>query len=388
MSQADMKTTGAGEPGGSSAAGLNGLKLVTSSPQIHHRDSTAKIMWTVTLCLAPAAAWGVWVFGPRSLLTLAASVLAAVVTEWAVGKAFFKRMTLRDGSAFLTGFLVGLNMPPAVPLYVPVVASVFAIAVVKWTFGGLGSNWMNPALAGRAFVFFSWTGEMTRWTVPATNAGLDAVSGATPLAFAKTGLIGYEGTARGPMQLIAENGYAWSATDGSVTSWLNETLLAPLGLRLDLGYVDLFLGNIPGSLGEVSSLLLLAGAAYLLFRKIITPMIPFVYLAVFGLLVWVFGGLSYGAGFLSGDVLFHLFTGGLMLGVFFMATDMVTSPLTAKGQAIYAAGAGFFTFLIRLYGSFPEGVSLAILLMNIFVPLINRYTGPVRFGVKRGRTAA
>ncbi len=325
--------------------------LVTAAPHLRTRDTTARLMWTVSATLAPAALWGVALFGVQALWVLLASIAAAVATELAFDLAL-KRRSLSDGSAFLTGLLVGMNMPPSVPGFIPVVASVFAIAVVKQTFGGLGRNWMNPALGGRVFVLFSWTGEMTTWTPPRPMRLLellgaspaDAVSGATPLA-------------------------------GSAAEWLGRGT-----------YRDLFLGNIPGCIGEVSALLLLAGAIVLLVRGIITWHIPVSYLGVFFALTWVLGGLPEGAGLFKGDLVFQAFAGGLMLGVFFMATDMVTSPLSRGGQIWYGAGAGALTFLIRSYGGLPEGVSLAIILMNMAVPLINQLTRPSVFGaVKEAR---
>ncbi len=322
--------------------------LVTAAPHVHSGDTTARMMWTVSATLAPAALWGVALFGVQALWVLLASIAAATLTELAFNL-WLRRRTLADGSAFLTGLLVGMNMPPAVPGFIPVVASVFAIAVVKQTFGGLGRNWMNPALAGRVFVLFSWTAEMTAWTPP-RGPGLlrllgaspaDAVSGATPLA-------------------------------GSPAEWLAHGT-----------YWDLFIGNVPGCIGEVSKLLLLAGAAVLFARRIITWEIPGSYLAAFFALTWVLGGLPAGAGFLKGDVLFQALSGGLVLGAFFMATDMVTSPLTRSGQLWYGAGAGALTFLIRFFGGLPEGVSLAIILMNMAVPVINQLTRPTPFGNAR-----
>lgn len=338
-------------------------------------------MWTVNACLLPAAAWGVYVFGVQALWALIASILAAVVTEYLMGR-LTGRFTLLDGSAALTGLLVGMNMPPAVPLYIPVIGSVFAIAVVKWTFGGLGANWMNPALAGRVFVFFSWTREMTTWSMPHTLATVDATSTATVLGAVKTGIASTEGATGGPLALLREMGYPHSAMDGTVSRWLNMNLLEPIGITLPEGYVDMFVGSIPGSIGEVSALLLLLGSVYLFATKIISWEIPASYFGVFAVLTWVFGGVPHGSGFFTGDILFHALAGGLMLGIFYMATDMVTSPMQPAGMLIYGAGAGFLTFLIRTYGSFPEGVSLAIILMNIVVPLINRATKPRRFGVQ------
>lgn len=357
--------------------------LVTSSPHIHAADSTARIMWTVVICLLPAGIWGVYAFGLQALSVIIFSIGACLLTELVLGWVS-KKVTVLDGSAFVTGLLIGYNMPPSVPLYVPVIASVFAIVVIKWTFGGLGGNWMNPALAGRVFVFFSWTGAMTSWDLPKALRGLsgaDTLTGASPLGMIKAGLFDYSGPARGPAEFLTLQNYPHTPTDGAVISWLNSTF----GLQLENGYFDLFLGNVPGCIGEVSAFFLLLGTVYLFIKKIITWHIPVSYLLSFGLLTWIFGGTRFGAGYFSGDVLFHLFSGGLILGVFYMATDMVTSPLTGKGMIIFGIGAGMLTFLIRFFGSFPEGVSLAIIFMNIFVPLINRYTGPRRFGLSQKR---
>jgi electron transport complex protein RnfD len=308
---------------------------ITSSPHFHDRDSTAKIMWSVVLCLLPAGAWGVYNFGWQALAVLLISIAAAMLTECII-MAFQKKFTLFDGSAFLTGLLVGYNMPPSVPGFIPVAASVFAIAVVKHTFGGLGRNWMNPALAGRVFAMFCWTEEMTRWSAPLSAP--DALSSATPLK-------------QGAVQFLQKG-----------------------------SYLDLFLGRIPGCIGEVSALLLLLGAVYLFIRKIITWEIPVAYIGTFIILVWVFGGIPVSGHIFKGDIFFHFLSGGLILGALYMATDMVTSPVTWKGMLIFGAGCGFLTFIIRCFGSFPEGVSLSIIIMNIFVPLINRLTKPVKFG--------
>jgi Na+-translocating ferredoxin:NAD+ oxidoreductase subunit D len=335
---------------------------IASSPQFHSGMSTSMVMYHVSLALAPAAIWGVYVFGWRALVVLLTSIAASVLTEYLLGRFTSQENTITDGSALLTGLLVGMNMPPAVPLFIPIIASFFAIFVVKWTFGGLGSNWMNPALAGRVFVFMSWTGEMTRWTLPGklgSSAPMDAVTGPTPLGSLKTGLMSGVHGVTGPLQLLGGEG-------------------------VPVTYKDLFIGNIPGCIGEVSALLLLVGALYLLIRKIITWHIPFSYAASFALFVWVFGGNRYGLGLFKGDVLFHMLSGGFMLGALFMATDMATSPVTKKGKLIFGVCCGFMTFLIRFYGSFPEGVSLAIIFMNIFVPLIDRFIKPIPFGVARG----
>ena len=254
-------------------------------------------------------------------------------------------------------------------------ASFFAVVVVKWSFGGLGSNWMNPALAGRVFVFFSWTNQMSRWSFPLekghrfftrlfvkgnldafSTASVDSVSAATPLGVLKTTLSSGDNIFRGPMELL-------------------------MGQGNPISYSDLFWGLVPGCIGEISAFLLLAGALYLFLRKIITWPVPLAYLCSFSILIWIWGGRPYGQGFFTGDVLFHLLSGGLILGVFFMATDMATTPMTLTGQIIFGIGCGFMTFLIRVYGSFPEGVSLAIIFMNIFVPLIDKLIKPKRFGL-------
>jgi Na+-translocating ferredoxin:NAD+ oxidoreductase subunit D len=356
---------------------------VTSSPQYHDEASTSRIMWAVTACLLPAAAWGVYVFGAYALWVMAMSTAAAVGTEALIARAF-GRNTLHDGSAVLTGLLVGMNMPPEIPVVIPIVASVFAIAVVKWTFGGLGNNWMNPALAGRVFVFFSWTGEMTKWTYPRTLGPVDGTSAATLLGSVKSGVVESGGSIGSPVRYLESTGFPRSAADARITEWLNNGFLGDLGIRLPEGYVDPFIGNVPGCIGEVSALLLMAGAVYLFAKKIITWEIPTAFFVVFAVFSWTFGGLVYGTGFFTGDVLFHVLAGGFMLGIFYMATDMVTSPMSSTGMLIYGAGIGFMTFLIRFYGSFPEGISLAIILMNIFSPIINRYTKPRRYGLASG----
>jgi electron transport complex protein RnfD len=348
---------------------------VTVSPHLHEGSNTARIMISVILCLLPAGAWGVFLFGLYSLYVIMASVAACVLTELIITR-LLGRFTLNDWSAVLTGLLIGYNMPPSVPLYIPVIASVFAITVVKMAFGGLGRNWMNPALAGRVFVTFSWTGFMTTWKTPLTWSA-DAVTSATALGFVKSGLMTFEGTVRGPVEFLASKGYPIGKL---------PAFLAPLGRLFPGRYGALFMGNIPGCIGEVSALLLLLGSIYLFVKKIITWEIPVSYIGTFALMIWFLGGRPFGGAVFTGDVLFHLLAGGLMLGALYMATDMVSSPLTSKGMIIYGVGAGFLTFLIRIYGSFPEGVSLAIIIMNMFVPLINRATRPVVFGyVKEGK---
>ncbi len=359
------------------------LLVITGSPQFYDESSTVNIIWSVVFCLLPAAGWGVYSFGYPAAAVLAVSVGTSLAVEGLVAAAS-RRFTLWDGSAFLTGLLLGMTMPPSVPLHIPAAAALFAVGVVKWTFGGLGRNWMNPALAGRVFAFFSWTGPMSTYTAPVTLRGVDGVSAATPLGFLKSIMVDHSGSARTAMEALSQNGFPRSLADGMITDWLNAKVLEPIGISLPQGYVDLFIGNTAGSLGETSALLLLAGTIFLIGRKVVTWHVPVSYFGSFGLLVFVFGGLRFDGDFFTGDVLFHLFSGGLMLGVFYMATDTVTSPLTKSGMLIYGTGAGLLTFLIRHYGAFPEGVALAIIFMNVFVPLINRHTGPSRYGVRKG----
>lgn len=357
----------------------------SNPPQYHDRASTARIMWTVTCALLPSAAWGVYVFGPDALVVLATSVVAAVVFE-AVAGGLAGRMTLRDGSAVLTGLLIGMGMPPGVPLFIPAVAAAFALLVVKWSFGGLGTNWMNPALAARVFVFFSWSGHMTRWVLPRTLAsaagGVDGTSAATPLGIVQNGARASAQATGGPLALLRDAGYPVTSLDATVTEWLNAHVLGPLGINLPTGYVDPFVGNVAGSIGEVSALLLLAGTIVLFASRIITWEIPASFFLSFAAFTRVFGGLVHGQGLLSGDVLFSVVTGGFVLTVFYMATDTVTSPMTRTGMLIYGAGAGLLTFLLRTYGRFPEAAALAVILMNVVVPIIDRHTQPRRFGTR------
>ncbi len=344
------------------------MKTVRTSPHIHGPLRTDKAMLFVVIALLPSALWGIWAFGLRALLVLCVSVAAAVLAEYLLGLVS-KEFTLRDYSAVVTGLLVGMNMPPAVPLYIPVIASAFAIAVVKWTFGGLGCNWMNPALAGRVFVFFSFTSQMSSFTLPRWMM-IDTVSSATPLS---------------QMKAAVSAGAAGNSTE-LLTGTIPSTDFA-LSVADKLGIspyaVDAALGNVGGCIGEVSALLLLAGGIFLIATKIITWRIPVIYIGSFAVLSWVFGGIPYGLGAFHGEILLPVFSGGLMLGAFFMATDWVTTPTTPKGEVIFALGCGFFTFLIRYFGSLPEGVSLAIIMMNIITPTIDRFVRVKPFGYVR-----
>ena len=301
--------------------------IVSSSPHLRSPATVPVLMRDVVVALVPAALAGIVFFGYNALLLTAASVLAAVAAEAAYQKAAGKEVSVGDWSAVITGMLVAFNVPPSAPLWLPVIGSAFAIVVVKQLFGGIGNNFVNPALAARAFLVASWPAHMTRWTSP-----FDAVSTATPLVTMGSGQ-------------------------------------APV-------YVDMFLGNIAGCVGETSALALLIGAGYLLARRVIDWRIPGAYLGTVAVLSWILGP----RGMFTGDPLAHLLAGGLLLGAFFMATDYVTSPVTKKGRLYMGIGCGILTVLIRLYGGFPEGVSYSILLMNLATPLIDKFTGPRVFG--------
>lgn len=303
--------------------------LVSSSPHIRSDITTRKLMLDVIIALIPAAVAGVWLFGTKAALLIAVTVISSVLFEYITRKVFKRNNTVSDLSAAVTGLLLALNLPPALPVWMAVVGSFFAIVVVKQLFGGIGQNFVNPALAARAMLLVSYGSKMTSWSEPFT----DVVSSATPLAILKTG---------GEMP----------------------------------GLWDMFLGKIGGSLGEVSSLALIIGGIYLLARRVISWHIPVIYCGTVFILSWILGA---GGSFTLYPV-YHILSGGLLIGAIYMATDYTTSPMTRKGMVIYAVGCGLLTVLFRLYTNMPEGVSYAILLMNVAVPLIDRYTKPGRFG--------
>jgi Na+-translocating ferredoxin:NAD+ oxidoreductase subunit D len=319
--------------------------IVSVSPHVRDEESVKHIMWSVSAALFPALLASFWFFGPKAILVTALCIITSVLSEYVFQKALNRKITISDGSAFLTGLLLGMNLPPSLPFYVPIVGSFFAVIIVKQLFGGLGYNIFNPALLGRAFLLITWPKAMTIWSAPTAKlTGLDAVTTATPL-----GILKEEGVGK---------------------------LMEEFGTKSDL-YMSLLTGERAGSLGETSAILLLLGAAYLLYKKYITWHIPLSFLATVGVLAWVFGGK--GALF-TGDPVVHLLSGGLILGAFFMATDYVTCPTIRKGQIIFGIGCGALTMLIRLKGGFPEGVMFAILLMNCFAPLIDRGVKPDLFG--------
>lgn len=299
-------------------------------------------MWTVTLALMPAFVFSIHNFGWNALYITAISVISCVVVEAVCLKLRAKPLSiLSDGSAVLTGVLLAFNLPPTVPWWIPVVGGVVAIGIAKQAFGGLGYNIFNPALVGRCFLLAAWPVEMTTWQV-------HGVTGATPLAIFK------------------EQGM--------------PELISSFGGQPQL-YWNIITGTIGGCIGETSAVLLLLGGLFLVYRRIITWHIPVMYIGTLALFGWLFGGQST---IFAGDPVFYIFSGGVFLGAWFMATDYVSSPLTAKGKLIFGFGCGLFTFLIRKFGAYPEGVSYSILLMNSATPIIDRFCKPKKFGLKKG----
>jgi electron transport complex protein RnfD len=318
---------------------------VSVSPHVRGDETVARIMWTVNLSLLPAFIMSVYYFGPRAAFVTGLCILSAVLSEHFYQTSLKKKSSIGDGSAFLTGLLLGLNLPASVPFYIPIIGSLIAIVITKLLFGGLGYNVFNPALIGRAFLLISFPKLMTIWSEPTAQfVAMDAKTTATPL-----GILKEEGMAK---------------------------LIEIFGDKADL-YTSLLMGNRAGSLGETSVIALLLGAALLLYRGYITWHIPFSFIATVGVMAWALGG---NGGLFTGDPIVHLLSGGLILGAFFMATDYVTCPSIRKGQIIFGIGCGAITMMIRLKGGFPEGVMFAILLMNCFAPLIDRGVKSKMFG--------
>lgn len=310
------------------SAMLENMLIVSSTPHIRSNESVSRIMLDVIIALIPAMIGSVFFFGLNALKLILISVAASVFFEAAIQKLFKKEITIKDYSAMVTGILLAFNLPANAPWWIPVFGAGFAIIIVKQLFGGIGSNFMNPALAARAALLASWPNIMSNFV-----SGVDAVAGATPLAIMKSGSAGKQ-----------------------LPSMMN-----------------MFIGNIGGSLGETSALLLLIGALYLIIRKVINWKIPATYIGTTCIMLLVLG---VGAD----QLVYHVLGGGLILGAFFMATDYSSTPVTPKGQIIFGIGAGLLTAIIRVKGGFPEGVSYSILLMNVASPLIEKFTGPKVFG--------
>jgi len=307
---------------------MSNMLNVSCAPHVRSKDSTHSIMFDVAIALLPTTIFGIFHFGYRALIIMLVSIAACVGTEYLYQRGMKQKITISDGSALVTGMLLGLNLSVEVPWWIPLIGGIFAILIVKQLFGGLGQNFMNPALAARCFLLISFAGRMTQFSC-------DGVSGATPLALLKN------------------------------------------GESVDVG--RMFLGTIGGTIGEVSALAILIGAAYLVVRKVISLRIPLTYLGTFLLFVLIFGGHGIDFSYLGAQ----LFGGGLMLGAFFMATDYVTSPITPNGQLIFGVLLGILTGIFRIFGASSEGVSYAIIFCNMLVPLIERVTLPTAFGKEK-----
>lgn len=322
---------------------------ISGSPHLHGEESVKKIMWGVVIALMPAFLVSLWYFGLSALILTLVAVTSCLIFEYLIQRFLLHQQpTINDGSAVITGLLLAFNVPSNLPLWMMVIGSLVAIGVAKMTFGGLGKNPFNPALVGRVFLLISFPVDMTSWPLPLVNRFVltDAVTGPTTLGILKEGL---------------RAGHSLPSIEGQ------------------FNYLNMFWGQLGGSLGEVSAAALLIGGIYMLIRKIITWHIPVAYLGsvvIFTGVLWLINPEMYI------NPVFHLLAGGLMLGAIFMATDMVTSPMSATGQLVFGLGCGILTVLIRLWGAYPEGVSFAILIMNAVVPLINRGFKPKKFGEK------
>ena len=347
--------------------------VVGPAPYVFHHQTTASLMWGAAAALAPAAAWGIYSFGAGAAIPLVAAIGAALVGEAAVA-ALSKRFTLLDGSAFLTGLLVGMAMPPGISPFIPAASALFAVVIVKGAFGGLGSNWMNPALGGIAFALLDWPKAMGAWIAPRQLADIGAVSGATPLGMVRD-RIGQAPAGSSVIDLLSAAGMRFTDFDRGVTDALNGGLFSRLGAELPRGYIDLLVGNRPGAIGEISAILILAASIVLIARRMLRWEVPSAIVASFSVLSWAFGGLPLGNGFFSGDVLFSLSTGSFLLVAFFMAPDPVTSPSTRNGMIVYGLGVGSLSFLLRQFGSGSEGCAFAVLMMNCLVPILDRGRG-------------
>jgi electron transport complex protein RnfD len=326
---------------------MNKLLTISPSPHVHTSDSVNKIMYRVILALVPALAWSVYMFGIEAVRVTLIAVAACMAFEFLIQKFLLKvKPEITDGSAALTGILLAFNVPSSLPTWMIIAGALVAIGVGKMSFGGLGNNPFNPALVGRVFLLISFPVNMTSWPV-SQHATIDALTTATPLGILKEGV-----------------------NSGLPVSEVMQNLPTNMAMLY---------GNISGSLGEISAIFLLLGFAYMLWKKVVTWHIPVFVLGtifVFQSGLWMLNPEKFI------EPVFHLLTGGAMLGAIFMATDMVTSPMTVKGQFIFAVGIGLITVLIRNFGAYPEGISFAILIMNGFTPLINAYIKPKRFGGK------
>ncbi|WP_100613430.1 RnfABCDGE type electron transport complex subunit D [Confluentibacter citreus] len=324
--------------------------IVSASPHVHSDRTSKKLMYDVVIALIPAFLVSVYVFGISALIVTSVAIISCIVFEYVIQKYLLKAdVTITDGSALITGILLAFNLPSNLPIWMIITGSLVAIGVAKLSFGGLGFNIFNPALVGRVFLLISFPVQMTSWPTAFVNntSVVDAVTGATSLGIIKEGLN------------------------------MGETM-TEISAKIPSS-IDMLFGFTSGSLGEMSALALIVGGLYLIIRKVISWHIPITLLATIFIMTaifWVANPEHYA------NPLIHLLTGGAILGAFFMATDLVTSPMTKKGMVIFAIGIGIITVVIRLFGAYPEGISFAILIMNAFVPLINKFFKPRRFGAK------
>jgi len=327
---------------------MKNLLTISYSPHIHSGQSIPKIMYAVVIAMLPMLAVSILYFGIGALIVTFVAVVSSIFFEWIIQKFLLKiKPTINDGSALVTGMLLAFNVPSNLPLWMVIIGALVAIGVGKMSFGGLGNNPFNPALVGRVFLLISFPVQMTTWPKPIINrmTMVDVQTGATPLGILKEGL---------------KNGESFSQLFAKLPS-----------------YWDMFIGTMGGSLGEVSAIAVIIGGIYLLMKKVISWHIP---ISIF-FTIFIFTGILYLiAPDNYADPVFHLLTGGIMIGAIFMATDMVTSPMSNKGMIIFGIGIGIITVLIRVFGAYPEGVSFAILIMNALVPIINIYFKPKRFG--------
>jgi electron transport complex protein RnfD len=327
---------------------MSSLFNISPSPHVHAKETTRNLMFGVILALMPALFASIFYFGIGAVIVTSTAIISCVVFEYLIQRFILKKpVSVTDGSAVVTGLLLAFNLPSNIPVFIVVLGSLVAIGIAKMTFGGLGNNPFNPALVGRVFMLISFPVQMTTWPIPAglKTGYADAVTGATPLAVLKEGI---------------KNGESLADLLEKVPST-----------------IQMFLGKMGGSMGEVAALALIIGFGYMLYKKIITWHIPVSVIgsvAIFTTILWLIKPEA------NADPVFHLLTGGLLLGAIYMATDYVTSPMNPKAMIIYGAGIGILTVIIRVWGAYPEGVSFAILIMNAFVPLMNVYIKPKRFG--------
>lgn len=319
---------------------MNELFNVSTSPHVRQKISTRRIMLDVIIALIPTTIFGIWQFGPHALLIVIATVAASILAEWLFCKITKRPQTISDLSCIVTGLILALNMPPQIPIWMPIVGAFFAIIVAKELFGGLGQNFMNPALAARCFMLISFASAMTTFST-------DAVSSATPL------------------YILRESESLEAVT--SIEAFKSGMGVSP---------VTSFLGFIGGCIGEISKPCLILGALYLLVRKVISPKIPLIYILSYAIFTFMFGKYPGNMHYL----LIEIFSGGLIFGAFFMATDYATSPITPLGQILFAVFLGLITFILRTFGASAEGVSYAIILGNILVPFLDKFTMPKAFG--------